>query len=67
MINIYNQSYRLAFGLVAAFLVWLTPYVVTGGQVPAYYFILLISLYMIHQVKYLDKMNIGITIKHNIN
>lgn len=52
MINIYNQSYRLAFGLVAAFLVWLTPYVVTGGQVPAYYFIVLISLYMIHQVKY---------------
>lgn len=67
MINIYNQFYRLAFGLVAAFLVWLTPYVVTGGQVPAYYFILLISLYMIHQVKYLDKMNTGITIKHNIN
>lgn len=67
MINIYNQSYRLAFGLVAAFLVWLTPYVVTGGQVPAYYFILLISLYMIHQVKYLDKISTGITIKHNIN
>lgn len=67
MINIYNQSYRLAFGLVAAFLVWLTPYVVTGGQVPAYYFILLISLYMIHQVKYLDKISTGIMIKHNIN
>lgn len=67
MINIYNQSYRLAFGLVAAFLVWLTPYVVTGGQVPAYYFILLISLYMIHQVKYLNKISTGITIKHNIN
>ncbi|PBC27881.1 Acetyl-coenzyme A transporter [Apis cerana cerana] len=49
-VYIRAMPYRLAFGLVAAFLVWLTPYVVTGGQVPAYYFILLISLYMIHQI-----------------
>ncbi|XP_017766553.1 PREDICTED: acetyl-coenzyme A transporter 1 isoform X2 [Eufriesea mexicana] len=50
--NVYIMAmpYRLAFGLVAALLVWVTPYVVTGGQVPAYYFIVLIILYLIHQI-----------------
>lgn len=46
------EPFRLAFGLVAAFLVWMTPYVITGGHVPAYYFIGLIALYLIHQVTY---------------
>ncbi|XP_076388692.1 acetyl-coenzyme A transporter 1 isoform X2 [Megachile rotundata] len=49
-VYIMAMPYRLAFGLVAAFLVWVTPYVVNDGQVPAYYFILLIVLYLIHQV-----------------
>ena len=49
-VYIMAMPYRLAFGLVAAFLVWVTPYVVSGGQVPAYYFVILIVLYLIHQV-----------------
>ncbi|CAK9812336.1 Acetyl-coenzyme A transporter 1 [Anthophora plagiata] len=50
--NVYIMAmpFRLAFGLVAAFLVWVTPYVITDGQVPAYYIIGLIGLYLIHQV-----------------
>ncbi|CAK9819376.1 Acetyl-coenzyme A transporter 1 [Anthophora quadrimaculata] len=50
--NVYIMAmpFRLAFGLVAAFLVWVTPYVITDGQVPAYYIIVLIGLYLIHQV-----------------
>lgn len=44
------MPYRLAFGLVAAFLVWLTPFVVTNGDVPLYYYIILIIVYSIHQV-----------------
>lgn len=44
------MPYRLAFGLIAAFLVWVTPYVVSGGHVPGYYFVILISLYLIHQI-----------------
>ncbi|XP_046433587.1 acetyl-coenzyme A transporter 1 [Neodiprion fabricii] len=42
--------YRLAFGLVAAFLVWLTPFVVVNGDVPLYYYVGLIVVYSIHQV-----------------
>lgn len=49
-IYVKAMPYRLAFGLVAAFLVWVTPHVVTGGHVPAYYFVVLITLYLIHQV-----------------
>ena len=49
-VYIMAMPYRLAFGLVAAVLVYVTPYIVTGGHVPAYYFIVLIALYLIHQV-----------------
>ncbi|XP_066593115.1 acetyl-coenzyme A transporter 1 [Prorops nasuta] len=50
--DIYLKAmpYRLAFGLIAAFLVWITPYIVDDGQVPMYYFICLIALYFIYQV-----------------
>lgn len=41
---------RLAFGIIAAFLVCFTPLVVANGFVPAYYFVVLIGLYFIHQV-----------------
>ena len=44
------MPYRLAFGLIAVALVFVTPYIVAGGYVPAYYFIALIALYLIHQV-----------------
>jgi len=47
-------SYRLAFGLIAAFLVWITPFIVINGYVPAYYFFVLIGLYFIHQVNVAD-------------
>ncbi|XP_076180592.1 acetyl-coenzyme A transporter 1 isoform X2 [Ptiloglossa arizonensis] len=49
-VYIKAMPYRLAFGLVAAFLVWVTPHVMINGQVPAYYFVILIALYLIHQV-----------------
>ncbi|XP_060824179.1 acetyl-coenzyme A transporter 1 [Bombus pascuorum] len=49
-IYIKAMPYRLAFGLIAVALVFVTPYIVTGGYVPAYYFIALIALYLIHQV-----------------
>lgn len=49
-VYIKAMPYRLAFGLVAASLVWMTPYVITNGHVPIYYFVLLISLYLIHQI-----------------
>ncbi|XP_014214445.1 acetyl-coenzyme A transporter 1 [Copidosoma floridanum] len=42
--------YRLMFGLVATFLVYVTPYLINRGEVPAYYFIILISLYVLHQI-----------------
>nr|CAD7259345.1 unnamed protein product [Timema shepardi] len=40
----------LLFGLVAAFLVWVTPFLITGGIVPLYYYVLLIVSYAFHQV-----------------
>lgn len=49
-VYIKAMPYRLAFGLVAAFLVWVTPYVIAGGHVPVYYIVVLISLYLIHQI-----------------
>ncbi|XP_076645880.1 acetyl-coenzyme A transporter 1 [Halictus rubicundus] len=49
-VYIKAMPYRLAFGLVAAFLVWITPYVIIGGHVPAYYFVALVALYLTHQV-----------------
>ncbi|XP_012261666.2 acetyl-coenzyme A transporter 1 [Athalia rosae] len=51
-LDIYLKAipYRLAFGVVAAFLVWLTPFIVLGGDVPLYYYITLIIVYSIHQV-----------------
>ncbi|XP_058789178.1 acetyl-coenzyme A transporter 1 [Phymastichus coffea] len=42
--------YRLLFGLVAAFIVWITPHFVHHGEVPAYYFVFLIVIYLLHQV-----------------
>ncbi|XP_035734293.1 acetyl-coenzyme A transporter 1-like [Vespa mandarinia] len=50
--DIYMKAmpYRLAFGLIAACLVWITPYIINNGQVPMYYFIILIVLYLIHQI-----------------
>ncbi|XP_031783669.1 acetyl-coenzyme A transporter 1 [Nasonia vitripennis] len=50
--DIYLKAmpYRLMFGLVAAFLVWITPQFVRHGEVPAYYFVLLVVLYLLHQV-----------------
>lgn len=41
---------RLAFGLVAGALVWVTPHLIGNGEVPAYYFIGLIMVYFLHQV-----------------
>ncbi|KAG7188580.1 hypothetical protein KM043_008210 [Ampulex compressa] len=49
-VYIKAMPYRLAFGLVAAFLVWVTPYLVMNYQVPAYYIIALIGIYFIHQI-----------------
>lgn len=50
--NIYSMAipYRLAFGLVAGALVWVTPHLIGNGEVPAYYFIGLIMVYFLHQI-----------------
>ncbi|XP_008550015.1 acetyl-coenzyme A transporter 1 [Microplitis demolitor] len=50
--DIYLKAmpWRLAFGLVATFLVWITPSFVTNGEVPLYYVIIIVLLYAIHQV-----------------
>nr|CAD7447878.1 unnamed protein product [Timema bartmani] len=50
--DIYLKAYpyRLLFGLVAAFLVWVTPFLISDGIVPLYYYILLIVSYAFHQV-----------------
>lgn len=63
---------RLVFGLFAALLVWVTPSLVQNGEVPVYYFVILISLYVVHQVTmhvidrlitrkklYIDKKNLS--------
>ncbi|GLH02093.1 Acetyl-coenzyme A transporter 1 [Gryllus bimaculatus] len=42
--------YRLLFGLIAAFVVWITPSLIVDGVVPMYYYILLICIYAFHQV-----------------
>ncbi|KAK0087157.1 hypothetical protein PV325_001670 [Microctonus aethiopoides] len=50
--DIYLKAmpYRLAFGLVAAGLVWITPLFVSNGEVPIHYVIMIISLYFLHQI-----------------
>ncbi|XP_077257319.1 acetyl-coenzyme A transporter 1 isoform X2 [Temnothorax americanus] len=50
--DVYMKAmpYRLAFGLIAACLVWITPLLVVNGHVPAYYFVILIGIYFIHQI-----------------
>ncbi|XP_063228297.1 acetyl-coenzyme A transporter 1 [Bacillus rossius redtenbacheri] len=42
--------YRLCFGVVAAFIVWITPILVQDGVVPLYYYGLLLVSYWFHQV-----------------
>ncbi|XP_033208193.1 acetyl-coenzyme A transporter 1 [Belonocnema kinseyi] len=50
--NVYSMAipYRLAFGLVAGALVWVTPYLISNGNVPGYYFVGLILIYFFHQI-----------------
>ncbi|KAG8225743.1 hypothetical protein J437_LFUL011999 [Ladona fulva] len=50
--DIYLKAvpYRLAFGLGAAFVVWITPTFVRNGTVPSYYYILLLGSFSFHQV-----------------
>lgn len=42
--------YRLCFNLVAAFFVYITPLVLIGGDIPAYYYIMLLFILSLHQV-----------------
>lgn len=54
--NVYLAAIkpRLVFGLVAAGLVYITPLVLTSdGQVPYYYYCLLLISYCFHQVKHI--------------
>lgn len=46
------MPYRLLFGFVAAFLVWITPTLVTNPKagLPFVYYILLLACYAVHQV-----------------
>ncbi|XP_023290092.1 acetyl-coenzyme A transporter 1 isoform X2 [Orussus abietinus] len=50
--DIYLKAipYRLAFGLLAAFLVWITPSIIVKGEIPVFYFIILTIIYMTHQI-----------------
>ncbi|XP_043270716.1 acetyl-coenzyme A transporter 1 [Venturia canescens] len=51
-LDVYLRAmpYRLVFGLFAALLVWITPSLLNNGQVPAYYFVILIAIYVVHQI-----------------
>lgn len=42
--------FRLAFGLVAAVLVYITPFIVYNHFIPPYYYFLLLFCYALHQV-----------------
>ncbi|XP_015124248.1 acetyl-coenzyme A transporter 1 [Diachasma alloeum] len=44
------MPYRLLCGLIAAGLVWITPSFINNGQVSPYYFVLLVLLYVFHQI-----------------
>ncbi|XP_069680349.1 acetyl-coenzyme A transporter 1 [Periplaneta americana] len=50
--NIYISAfpYRILFGIIAAALVWITPYVIQNGNIPWYYYIAIIGIYSLHQV-----------------
>ncbi|KDR08429.1 Acetyl-coenzyme A transporter 1 [Zootermopsis nevadensis] len=50
--NIYISAfpYRLLFSIVAAGLVWITPFVIQNGNIPIYYYVALILIYSLHQV-----------------
>ncbi|XP_055689300.1 acetyl-coenzyme A transporter 1 [Lutzomyia longipalpis] len=50
--NIYVKAipYRLALGVVAAFVVWITPAFLTNGHFPVYYYIMLIINYGLYQI-----------------
>jgi len=41
---------RLLFGIIIACLVWITPVVIQNGNVPWYYYIVLLATYALHQV-----------------
>lgn len=45
------MPYRLLCGIIAAGLVWITPSFIDNGEVSPYYFVLLVLLYVFHQVK----------------
>jgi hypothetical protein len=47
---VYLSYCRLLFGIIAAGLVWITPFVIQNGGVPLYYYVVLILVYSLHQV-----------------
>lgn len=50
-VYIKAYPYRVIFGLVASFIVWLTPYTFTStGEVPTYYYVMLVINYGFYQV-----------------
>lgn len=51
-LDVYLKAmpYRLVFGLFAAGLVWITPLFVQNGVIPISYIILLVGIYVLHQV-----------------
>ncbi|XP_046678735.1 acetyl-coenzyme A transporter 1-like isoform X2 [Homalodisca vitripennis] len=50
--DVYTKAipYRLAFNLLAAAFVWLTPHLITKDHIPFHYYVLLILLYGLHQI-----------------
>lgn len=50
LINSFKSCSRLFFNLVAAAIVYFTPNVIQGGQVPLYYYGGLLLFYTFHQV-----------------
>jgi PAT family acetyl-CoA transporter-like MFS transporter 1 len=51
-LNVYISAfpYRLLFGIIIACLVWITPVVIQNGNVPWYYYIVLLATYALHQI-----------------
>lgn len=50
--DIYTKSipYRIFFSVTAAFIVWITPYLIIDNEVPIYYYVILLVNYAFYQI-----------------
>ena len=62
--DIYLRAYlpRVAMSVVFAVLVWLTPHLLSNGEFPFYYYIVIALVFAVHQV-HIDIIIIVLTLK----